>query len=66
MPQPLPKTPSEMTDEELLRFGMVAKHMCSQGVQLEQEQLEAVNLQLREGREEWNRRFPKLPLASTF
>jgi hypothetical protein len=55
-----------MSDEQLLRFGMVAKHMCSQGEKLEKEKLEAFTLQLDEVRKEWKKRFPKLPLGSTF
>jgi len=55
-----------MSDEERLRFGMVAKHMCSQGERLGKEKLEAVTLQLDGARKEWKKRFPQLPLGSTF
>lgn len=55
-----------MSDEELLRFGMVAKHMCSQGEGLDKEKLEVFILQLDEARKEWKKRFPQLPLGSTF
>jgi hypothetical protein len=60
------KLPSEMSDEELLRFGMVAKYMCSQGEKLDKEKLEAFTLQLDKARNEWKKRFPTLPLSSTF
>jgi hypothetical protein len=55
-----------MSDEELLRFGMVAKYMCSQAQELDKEKLEAFTLQLDEARKEWKKRFPGLPLSSTF
>jgi hypothetical protein len=64
--QPPNKSPSEMSDEELLRFGMVAKYMCSQGEKLDKAKLEAFTLQLDEARKEWKKRFPGLPLGSTF
>ena len=57
---------NEMSDEELLRFGMLAKYMCSQGETLDKEKMEAFTLQLDEARKEWKKRFPKLPLSSTF
>jgi hypothetical protein len=60
------KLPSEMSDEELLRFGMVAKYMCSQGEKLEREKLEAFTLQLDGARKEWKKRFPKLPLSPSY
>jgi hypothetical protein len=60
------KLPSEMSDEELLRFGMVAKYMCSRGEKLDKEKLKAFTLQLDEARKEWKKRFPKLPLSSSF
>lgn len=64
--QPPPKLLGEMSDEELLRFGMVAKHMCSQGGELDREKQEAFASQLDEARREWKKRFPNLPLGSTF
>jgi hypothetical protein len=60
------KLPSEMSDEELLRFGMVAKYMCSRGEKLDEEKLKALTLQLDEARKEWKKRFPELPLSSSF
>lgn len=48
----------KMTDAELLRFGRVAKYMCSKQAKLGMPQPDFV-IQLREGREEWRRRFPK-------
>jgi hypothetical protein len=64
--QPPQILPGEMSDEELLRFGMVAKYMCSQGEKLDKEKLNAFTLQLDEARKEWKKRFPTLPLGSTF
>jgi len=58
--------PSKMSDAELLRFGMVAKYMCSQEGHLENGQREALAFQLNEAQQEWNRRFPRLPLGTTF
>jgi hypothetical protein len=55
-----------MSDDELLRFGMVAKYMCSQGEKLDKEKLKAFTLQLDEARKEWKKRFPELPLSSSF
>jgi hypothetical protein len=56
----------KMSDTELLRFGIVAKYMCSREANLEAEQKEAFALRLNEARKEWNRRFPALPLSATF
>jgi hypothetical protein len=64
--QPPNKSLSEMSDDDLLRFGMNAKYMCSQGAKLDKEELETFTLQLDEARKEWKKRFPKLPLSSTF
>jgi hypothetical protein len=59
-------SPRDMSDAELLRFGTVAKYMCSQKSGLDEKQREIVSLQLNNARNEWARRFPSLPLSSTF
>ena len=56
----------DMSDTELLRFGTVAKYMCSEKSALDEKQREAFSLQLHDARKEWARRFPSLPLSSTF
>jgi hypothetical protein len=58
--------PCEMSDTELLRFGTVAKYMCSGKAGLEPARRQTFASQLAEARKEWNRRFPSLPLATTF
>jgi hypothetical protein len=58
--------PSEMSDTELLRFGTVAKYMCSGKLGLDTARRQTFASQLAEVRKEWNRRFPSLPLATTF
>lgn len=58
--------PCGMSDAELLRFGMVAKWMCSEAVAVADRQREVFALQLREARKEWKKRFPRLPLSSAF
>ena len=58
--------PRDMSDAELLRFGTVAKYMCSQRSGLDEKQRELFSLQLNKARKEWARRFPSLPLSSTF
>ena len=58
--------PCEMSDTELLRFGTVAKYMCSGKVCLDTARRQTFASQLAEARKEWNRRFPSLPLATTF
>jgi hypothetical protein len=55
-----------MSDAELLRFGTVAKYMCSQKSGLDEKQREIFSLQLNNARMEWAQRFPSLPLSSTF
>jgi hypothetical protein len=60
------RQPCDMSDTELLRFGIVAKHMCSEKAGLETARRQIFASQLAEAREEWNRRFPSLPLAATF
>jgi hypothetical protein len=56
----------KMSDAELLRFGMVAKYMCSQEANPEQTSREDFVLQLNEAQREWNKRFTRLPLVATF
>jgi hypothetical protein len=56
----------EMSDAELLRFGMVAKYMCSQEANPEDASREDFVLQLTEAQREWNKRFSRLPLVTTF
>jgi|HubBroStandDraft_6_1064221.scaffolds.fasta_scaffold768435_2 hypothetical protein len=62
----VPPAPRKMSNSELLRFGLVAKHMCSKEADLGAGEIEAFELQLNDARIEWNRRFPKLPLSATF
>jgi hypothetical protein len=57
--------PSEMSDTRLLRFGIRARYMCSREG-LETWEQRAFSLQLREARKEWKKRFPTLPLSTTF
>jgi hypothetical protein len=57
--------PSDMSDTELLRFGIRAKYMRSRNG-LETWQQQTFSLQLSEARKEWKKRFPKLPLSTTF
>jgi hypothetical protein len=56
----------KMSDAELLRFGMVAKYMCSQEANPEHTSREEFVLQLNEAQREWNKRFTRLPLVTTF
>jgi hypothetical protein len=64
---PLEKNPSpgQMSDEELLRTGIVAKYMCSQDMKLSGASRQDFDLQLAEIRAEWRTRFPRLPLSAT-
>ena len=57
---------SEMSDSELLRFGVTAKYLCSDMAGLASEQREAFAVRLRQAAEEWSSRFPSLPLSATF
>ena len=57
--------PSAMTDAELLRFGSVAKYMCSQEQPVENVRRAAFARQLKEAQKEWRKRFPNLPLRAT-
>jgi len=56
---------SEMSDTELLRFGVSAKHKCSQELS-KRPRLEPLVMQLTEARAEWIRRHPELPLNISF
>ena len=56
----------EMSDAELLRFGMVAKYMCSQEANPEHASREDFVLQFNEAQRELNKRFSRLPLVTTF
>jgi hypothetical protein len=53
----------KMNNAELLRFGQSAKYMCSPEANLGHPPRESFVIQLREAREEWKRRNPKLPLS---
>jgi hypothetical protein len=57
-------SPGQMSDEELLRAGIVAKYMCSQEMNLSASRQD-FDLQLAEIRAEWRTRFPRLPLSAT-
>jgi hypothetical protein len=58
--------PRKMSDPELLRFGIVAKYMCSKKARLEDGRRQEFASQLTEIRREWKRRFPSLPLTAIF
>ena len=54
----------QLSDNELLRFGLIAKYACqADGLQSERE---SSLRELQEAREEWNRRKPSLPLLGSF
>jgi hypothetical protein len=54
----------QLSDNELLRFGLIAKYSCqADGLQGERE---SSLRDLQEAREEWNRRKPRLPLRGSF
>ena len=55
----------EMTDTELLRFGLAAKSMCSPDSYFGQSPRQAFVIQLEEARKEWKRRNPDLPLKDS-
>jgi hypothetical protein len=56
----------EMADDELLRFGWVAKYACSRdGGPGERDRASNI-LELYEARQEWNRRKKRLPLRGSF
>lgn len=51
----------KMSDDELLRYGKAAKHMCEPEVNFGGPPNEVYVTQLREARAEWRRRHPKEP-----
>jgi hypothetical protein len=57
---------SEISDCELLRFGIITKFKCSCTSELSWERGQELTSQLEAVRNEWKRRFPELPLSSTF
>ena len=54
---------AEMSDAELLRFGMTAKYACSLESRADHLWLELLEAQLSDARAEWQRRHPMLPLS---
>lgn len=60
------RPPPQMSDNELLRFGMVLKFKCSPQAHTEDSQREEYRMMLQEVRQEWLKRFPGLPLSATF
>ena len=57
---------AEMTDAELLRFGVTAKFVCSRERRSASPWLETLQAQLDDARAEWKRRHPTLPLSISF
>jgi hypothetical protein len=55
-----------MSESELLRFGLVARHSSHLRLNLDDRSCESFAMELREASEEWNRRKPKLPLRDSF
>ena len=55
----------KMSDDELLRYGIAAKDMCSPEANLGKPPRETFVIQLREARAEWRRRHPKAPLGDS-
>jgi hypothetical protein len=53
-------------DSQLLQVGQAAKMLCSTEINADGPPLELYVVQLREAREEWRRRHPKLPLRDAF
>jgi hypothetical protein len=51
-----------MSDQELLRYGQAAKYMCSPRANMGKPPREEFVIQLSEARNEWRKRFPKMPL----
>jgi hypothetical protein len=56
----------KMSGPKLLRFGVVNKYMCSLETNPDRLSRESFVMQLNEAREEWNRRYPELPLRGSF
>jgi hypothetical protein len=57
---------SEMSDSELLRIGVITKFKCSSQSGLSDGRRHELAVQFEAARNEWKRRFPDLPLSSTF
>jgi hypothetical protein len=55
----------KMSDQELLRFGLASKSICSPDASFGKPPQESFVIQLREARKEWNRRNPELPLRDS-
>jgi hypothetical protein len=53
-------------DSQLQQVGQAAKMLCSPEINSGAPPLECYVVQLREAREEWRRRHPKLPLRDAF
>jgi hypothetical protein len=56
----------EMSDGDLLLFGVTTKYLSSSSSYPEQTSSNAVSVELTEARAEWKRRFPTLPLSISF
>jgi hypothetical protein len=54
-----------LSDMELLRFGMVSKYISIE-TNPDRHSSESFVVQLKKAREEWKRRYPKLPLNESF
>ncbi len=55
-----------MSDPELLRYGQVAKYMCSSEANQGKPPLETYVVQLQEARKQWWKRHPTPPLSNSF
>ena len=55
-----------MSDPELLRFGMSVKLRCPEVENSDDPRLRTLLVQLKHARSEWNRRHPDLPLCDSF
>jgi hypothetical protein len=56
----------KLSDNELLRYGQLAQYLSSPEAGEERETREDYALQLKKVRQEWQTRFPRLPISSTF
>ena len=56
----------EMSDGELLRFGVTAKYKCLLERRSKHPRLQSLVMELDEARAEWIRRHPALPLRISF
>lgn len=57
---------SAMSHSELLRFGVITKSKSIRTPLSDQHRKEVLEMQIREARAEWKRRFPGLPLSESF